>query len=585
MADAPNQGRERRKVWVALTASAVIVAAIGIYIDQSPQAEGARRVISRITRAIGRLVGKEDQARKPIEVIVREIKQGDQVQRTHTILSLNELTKPAEFAQVFPDLIRAMKDESEMVREAAASVVGDRIFRLGSTHFPVTDERDPTIFALCQQAEEALALLLNESSPIVGCDLRLMSSATDATGIPQTGKSLIVVADVDHVLQFRIFNGDGKVIVDTDEKRLREPTLQIERLRKRLEGLWPPHELTKSEKDEVVTAVRSVVDRTSALQARAATSLGFVAEIGKLDAPPPQLVACLDDEAEEVRSTAAKSLIWYRQGPELLVPVALRRLPSESPGVRDAFTDVFWFVRLEPSVLALLIEGLSSKYTEVCLSCTAAINHMGRDARPALPAILTLIRKELEAPHPPGTYPRPRIIAMASGAVGELLPDTAPQPGTVELLCEVLKRPSETGQASAPNHPALPFASEEAMAEAAWSLGILGRFAASAVPVLLSTFETAPETSDHNLRELIAESLAEITRGTADEDRVIAILAKAWKTAPKQQKAVLARALRSLGPKSEQLVPELRKLPLDETGSRIRRVRYPRSRRGQPVRE
>src|SRR5206468_3767876 len=155
--------------------------------------------------------------------------------------------------------------------------------------------------------------------------------------------------------------------------------------------------------------------------------------------PPPQLVACLDDEAEDVRSTAAESLIWYRQGPELLVPVALRRLPSESPRVREAFTDVFWFVRLEPSVLPLLIEGLSSENAVVCLSCTAAINHMGRDARPALPAILTLIRKELETPHPPGAHSRPRIIAMASGAIGELSPDTAPLPGTVELLCEVLK--------------------------------------------------------------------------------------------------------------------------------------------------
>jgi hypothetical protein len=122
-------------------------------------------------------------------------------------------------------------------------------------------------------------------------------------------------------------------------------------------------------------------------------------------------------------------------------------------------------------------------------------------------------------------------------------------------------------------------------AEAAWSLGILGRFAVSAVPLLLSTFEAAPVVSDEDLRGLIAESLAVISRGTPDEDRVIASLAKAWKTAPKEQKAVIARALRSLGPKSEQLVPELRQLPPDETRSRIRPVRYPRSRRGQPVRE
>ena len=84
---------------------------------------------------------------------------------------------------------------------------------------------------------------------------------------------------------------------------------------------------------------------------------------------------------------------------------------------------------------------------------------------------------------------------------------------------------------------------------------------------------------------LTAESLAEISRGTPDEDRVLACLAKAWETSPQEQKAAIARALRRLSPKSEQLVAGLRQWPADGTGSQIRRVRYPRSRRGFPVRE
>ncbi len=105
--------------------------------------------------------------------------------------------------------------------------------------------------------------LLRKLQPpdLSGCDLRLMSSVTDVTGIPTAGKSLIIVAVVDHVLQFRIFDGDGKVVVETDEKRLTEQASQIEILRKLLESLWPPHELTKSEKKEVITAVTSIVGR------------------------------------------------------------------------------------------------------------------------------------------------------------------------------------------------------------------------------------------------------------------------------------------------------------------------------------
>ena len=103
------------------------------------------------------------------------------------------------------------------------------------------------------------------------------------------------------------------------------------------------------------------------------------------------------------------------------------------------------------------------------------------------------------------------------------------------------------------------------------------------MPLLLSTFESARQVS--NLRGLTAESLAEISRGTPDEDRVLACLARAWKTSPQEQKAAIARALRRLSPKSEQLVAGLRQWPADGAGSQIRRFRFPRSRRGFPVRE
>ncbi|HKM54005.1 MAG TPA: peptidylprolyl isomerase, partial [Isosphaeraceae bacterium] len=103
------------------------------------------------------------------------------------------------------------------------------------------------------------APIKNESKG--GFDLRLISSLNDASGIPTEGKNLIIVAAVNHVLHFRIFDGDGKVVEDTDE-RLTEKARQIEDLRKQLESLWPPHELTASEKGRVITAVTSIVGHT-----------------------------------------------------------------------------------------------------------------------------------------------------------------------------------------------------------------------------------------------------------------------------------------------------------------------------------
>ena len=84
--------------------------------------------------------------------------------------------------------------------------------------------------------EEFVAIGEERKGPLAGgkiaFDLRLMSSLNDVSGIPTEGKSLIIVATVDNVLHFRIFDGDGKVVVDTDDKKLPEQRQQIEDLKK-----------------------------------------------------------------------------------------------------------------------------------------------------------------------------------------------------------------------------------------------------------------------------------------------------------------------------------------------------------------
>jgi len=97
---------------------------------------------------------------------------------------------------------------------------------------------------------------------LAGLDLRLMSLLNDVSRIPTSGKNLIIVAAVNNVLHFRFFDGDGKVVVDTDEKSLSEQAWQIKKLREQLKSLWPPHELTWSDKERVITAVTSIVGHT-----------------------------------------------------------------------------------------------------------------------------------------------------------------------------------------------------------------------------------------------------------------------------------------------------------------------------------
>ena len=143
-----------------------------------------------------------------------------------------------------------------------------------------------------------------------GFDLRLMSSLNDVSGIPTEGKNLIVVAAVNNVLHFRSFDGDGKVVVDTDEKRLTEQARKVEDLRKQLERLWPTHELTRSEKARVFTAVTSVVGHTLATvrapRWKPAHYLAFVLTAGAQ--APPRLIdlgdaAAIDDAVDLVRQS------------------------------------------------------------------------------------------------------------------------------------------------------------------------------------------------------------------------------------------------------------------------------------------
>jgi hypothetical protein len=95
-------------------------------------------------------------------------------------------------------------------------------------------------------------------------DVRLLSALDDVGNIPTAGedlKDLIIVAQVARVLHFRIFDGTGEKVVDTDEKRLTEKTEEVEKLRKDLESLWPPHELTSSEEAQVIDDVASIFDK------------------------------------------------------------------------------------------------------------------------------------------------------------------------------------------------------------------------------------------------------------------------------------------------------------------------------------
>jgi len=103
-----------------------------------------------------------------------------------------------------------------------------------------------SIFSKAEEDEIKCSLIYNY-------DVRVVA-VSDESVIPTGHKSEIVVAIVDDVYHFRVFDGVGKVVVDTNEKRL------IDEVRKQLEQLKPPHELTDSEKGRVIATITSIKD-------------------------------------------------------------------------------------------------------------------------------------------------------------------------------------------------------------------------------------------------------------------------------------------------------------------------------------
>ena len=92
-------------------------------------------------------------------------------------------------------------------------------------------------------------------------DLLLIGPLNESNRIPRAGKNLVVVAAVSGLFHIRIFDDRGQVVANA---KLRLPgqtqDLASRVLNKQLEGLWPPHELTRGEKNRIISFVQSIAD-------------------------------------------------------------------------------------------------------------------------------------------------------------------------------------------------------------------------------------------------------------------------------------------------------------------------------------
>src|SRR5262249_14484466 len=138
-----------------------------------------------VSIAIGVSYFRTQSRRKSVATVIQQIKHGEPFERMLAIRGIaQELRGQAELEQVFPHVMEATKDESDIVRDAAASALP--IFVGGSDRpiAPPKTEPDAALLARCTKVEDALLALLKTKPRTRGCDLQLVPSLIDVTSIP-----------------------------------------------------------------------------------------------------------------------------------------------------------------------------------------------------------------------------------------------------------------------------------------------------------------------------------------------------------------------------------------------------------------
>jgi hypothetical protein len=539
---------------IAVVALAAIALSFGLYVIQSPPEDSVRRAVVRTARAVGRLIGVGGNARRPIGDLIRRAEQGDDNARAVAVLQLRyEATDSDRFAQVTPVLLRSLRDGSQSVQDAAMSVLVDLIPRYG--RYDASDRAPGASDGL----EQSMVKLIEASrTELRVFAINQLGTLARMPGLEEPPARLFDCLDDDSE-PVRAAAASSLVSYARGPERLLPVALR--RLpdegplaAKALTHIFWSGRFPRSCVPMLTAALASDhwVVRVSAICALnhmgldATTARDEVTALlrRELDHPRPAFEVRLVDRADpaQMPESGPNRVILSRdeQGRlhlRVFGPVGERLVDTDENRLAD-----------RADILAALKRELSG---------VSSARPPGEEEQGRLIALVErLIDRRLEGPS--GVSAPVDVVEQACEALVQLSPDGVLLPGTVEILCEVLRRP-------------YPFRQQAA----AWSLGYLGPAASRAVTRLLVTLDAAPKT-ERELRERTVFALVAIVRGTPDEDRVIARLVEARRSAEDGDKTPFTRALLRLTPKSAQLVPELRGLH-DDTPSPIEIGRLPRS--------
>ncbi|WP_165250138.1 HEAT repeat domain-containing protein [Paludisphaera soli] len=287
--------------------------------------------------------------------------------------------------------------------------------------------------------------------------------------------------------------------------------------------------------DDPDLAVRLAAVRTLAILGRRTGS-----------APPPRLVAALDDPSPDVQAAAVAAVPSFSGGSDLAIPAYFRLVERDDgllgaagagPGLRPSRAAV-------PDLVARL-KGPDSRSR---VAAAAILGGMGADASEAIPELLAAFASSPATDDATDAFSTKGNLTNASSqALTRLAPGTSSSGEVVAALAAALRSDRAHMRAAA-----------------ATALESMGSDAEAAVPALITAIREAAAKEDFSYDGTAAvQALGRIAPGRAEAPAAVAALTEALRSDAQGLRIAAAQALEPFGPQAAPAIPDLQRLQAD----------------------
>ena len=218
-------------------------------------------------------------------------------------------------------------------------------------------------------------------------------------------------------------------------------------------------------KATMAALIAALADKDEDVRASAAAALGAAGP--KVSAePPPPLVAALKDQSAATRAATVKALCSFPNGLDPVMPSLIKLSAEKDRTIHEACVQGLQQIKksaLSAAAVPALVDGLKSPDRQVRLNLVMLLARLGREAKDALPALITVLNEPLSSDSTTGGASGGALVTLyvgpaheAAKALGEIVPGTPLAGEAVAALANVVRSaPASAGLRQPPRWPSL----------------------------------------------------------------------------------------------------------------------------------